>query len=541
MKKLFSIFALCLLLLTSCAFAEDYVAGETATALLTAANEEGKLVGGELTFQLEAVPGAAISSNVPMEDLQEILQSAHLSVHGGRIQDGIRFELAGTYAPEGSSEKAQLTAAVTLREDGVELESNLLEGKRITAKWETVFALIANFSDDPEEVNEMIAVLKMLESADVDYGAIASETIQNAAAAVEVLPEVASELLAPYITTISDFVATLDVQKKENIPEQDIFPAAEHEMIITFTSAQLSDLFNTLADQIENDAQLAAFAEGTDDLAADLRLSASNLAVDNSTYVSVIDYNDSRLPLSFLLSKYAPDGSSTVVMLLLSPDESGLGTDILVNLYNTDANGTLDNDIVLAGCIFPSPDGKSFDIEAALNASENNVDYLMADFAFKTAPLTGGLPGSRTDLGLSLAALENQSQISYLFSLTSSKTDKDGETFQLDGTFSIGDATLTIAQDVQMGMTVDPAEDGFDGLLWMFFASEDLGLNKMGLSIALNTFDYEPAELTEITLETVTNDEMNALVIEAQHAVLAQANLLLNLLPESVVQVTPVE
>lgn len=539
MKKLFSIFMLCLLLLSSCAFAESYVPGETATALLSAGSKEGNLVSAELSFQLEAVPGADIPAEPSLEAIQELLHSAHLSVSAGKIQNGIRFELAGTYAPEGSKDSAQLNAALNLLEDGIEIESNLIEGKRLTANWETVFALLASFSDNPEDINVLIDSLKMLQDADLE--ALISSSAQDVSSTVEALPEVTAVLLKPYIATLNDFIATLDVEKKENVPAQDIFPAAEHESIITFTSVQLADLLNTLADQLEKDAVLAAFVGDTSDIVADLRLSASNLAVDNKTYVSVIDYNSGRLPFSLLLSEYAPDGSSMVFMLLLSPNESGLGAEVLFNLYETDAAGALGNDIVLACSIVPSADGKSFDFEAALNASENNVDYMMANFAFKTEPLTDSLPGSRTDLGMTLVVPDEQTQASYLFSLTSSKTDKDGETFQLDGTFSISDAVTTIAQDVQMGMTINPAKGGFDGLLWTFLSSEDIGLEKLGLSIALDTLPYESVDLTEVALETVTDDEMNALILQVQQALLVQVDLFLNLLPEGIIQVTPAQ
>ncbi len=538
MKRIFPILMLCLMLFVSCAWAEDYTPGETTKALMNSAFEEGNLVGGDLSVHFDIQPEQFASTPEELEKLkaiQEMIHSGHLSIYAGKVKDGLRLEVVGTYSPEGSQESAQITCAATLYKEHVEIESNLLKGKRITAKWETIFALTGASAED-------IQMLKTL--SETDFDAAVNEMTEDTLAFVEEIPDVLSTFLNPYLETLCAFASTLDFQTKDNVPAQDIFPAADHEASITFTSAQLAELMNTLADQVEKDQNLASVIDNIDDLVSDLRSSAVKLTNENNTYVAVVDYNDNqRLPLSFVISEFKQDGSGAVEMLLLSPNESGLGTDLLLNTYVTNANGELGDSVVLAASVIPGADNKSLDIQVALNASTGSEDFLLLDFASHAAPFTteDQQPGFKNDLAFSFTLPYKSTSVNYHFTSDSAKTAKNGEKFQMDGSVTVSDTFQTNAMNMQMGLMAEPSENGFEGLLHVLFSCEDFGLDNLGFSWALNNRTYESLDLTEVALETVTENEMNALLQDAQNALMTQLQLFLSLAPQSFVEAISAE
>ena len=85
--------------------------------------------------------------------ITEVLDNVTLHVSAGAFDGGVRIYLAGLY---GYSESAlSVDAALNITEAGLSVESNLIEGKKITVTWETLLRMCG--ADD-----ETIAALKSL-------------------------------------------------------------------------------------------------------------------------------------------------------------------------------------------------------------------------------------------------------------------------------------------------------------------------------------------------------------------------------------------
>ena len=73
--------------------------------------------------------------------LAEVIQGVSLAGGMGRLDDGYRVELGGAYtAPSGDN--VYVTGAANLTADGLSLESNLIEGERLSIRWETLLEML---------------------------------------------------------------------------------------------------------------------------------------------------------------------------------------------------------------------------------------------------------------------------------------------------------------------------------------------------------------------------------------------------------------
>ena len=147
MKKsvFFLTLLLCLSLIFPGAHAEDtYVPGERMRSLVSSALEAGQLVGGEAHFSL-TLPDSMLPDDeegrAQFDALAEVIQGVSLAGGMGRLDDGYRVELGGAYtAPSGDN--VYVTGAANLTADGLSLESNLIEGERLSIRWETLLEML---------------------------------------------------------------------------------------------------------------------------------------------------------------------------------------------------------------------------------------------------------------------------------------------------------------------------------------------------------------------------------------------------------------
>ena len=220
---------LCLALIFPCALAEDaYVPGQRTQALIDAALDAGQIVGGEtrLTFQLGDEILSMLSgdeeSQAQLDALMEVIGGVRLAGGFGKLEDGYRVELGGSYtAPSGDN--VFVTAAANLTLDGVSIESNLIEGERLSIRWETLLRLFG-LTDD--EVNQIMAL------RDVDWDNAMEELSTVVAQAAEEI----GKLVEPYLATFADFLASLDIQQRDNVAAEGDYPAVDHEISVTCTA-----------------------------------------------------------------------------------------------------------------------------------------------------------------------------------------------------------------------------------------------------------------------------------------------------------------
>lgn len=95
--------------------------------------------------------------------------------------------------------------------DGISIESNLLKGERVTAKWETLLALCG--ADDT-----MIAQFSALKEMDWDTA------LSELAEAVGAYASLAATLVEPYLDTFGDFIASLNINVTDDIAGERRFP-----------------------------------------------------------------------------------------------------------------------------------------------------------------------------------------------------------------------------------------------------------------------------------------------------------------------------
>ena len=323
MKKsvFFLTLLLCLSLIFPGAHAEDtYVPGERMRSLVSSALEAGQLVGGEAHFSL-TLPDSMLPDDeegrAQFDALAEVIQGVSLAGGMGRLDDGYRVELGGAYtAPSGDN--VYVTGAANLTADGLSLESNLIEGERLSIRWETLLEMLG-LSE-----NEIDALLSL---PTTDWDSALNELNDELAQAAETFGKLAD----PYLVTLADFAATLNIQQRRDVEAENGYPAVENEISITCTAEELSRLLHSLADQVEKDTALRPYLEqliqncdltvtdgdsetthvmSVSEFCDETRQFADVLAETDGSLGILLGYNDDGLP--FYLTLAVSDGRACV-------------------------------------------------------------------------------------------------------------------------------------------------------------------------------------------------------------------------------------
>lgn len=496
MKKtnfLFTLF-LCLTLLVSFASAETaaYVPGETTSALFADAFDAGLMVGGEGQLTLKANP-AMFDDDADLSQidaLTDALNDVRLTGGLGKIEDGYRLELAGSYAPENCT-PVDVNLALNLTIDGISIESNLLKGERVTAKWETLLALCG--ADDT-----MIAQFSALKEMDWDTA------LSELAEAVSAYASLAATLVEPYLNTFGEFIASLNINVTDDVAANGDFPAVDHELTIECSMADIARLMDALADQLEKD--------------------------------------DDTMPL-YVIAQL----ENAVFQFILTPDETGNGTDCYVYFGTLDDAGNDLEYLVLQTVFARDPEDKSVydlsldffgeSVEAGLGFSltytlsntkspnadayqyVGNVDFIGHDASNTEFRYTQSVNGVQ-----SLTPTGGEQATGYS-TVTSNFGDSNDSTSNLSFFYVTEPADPGVVGHYQYNTT----EDGPDAL-WSL----------MGMDIDVFSWAYDPAStasLTETALETVTNEEMDALVTRLSTAAQQKFAGMLAILPPEVMQI----
>lgn len=556
MKKtnfLFTLF-LCLTLLVSFASAETaaYVPGETTDALFADALDAGLMVGGEAQFTLKANP-AMFDDDADLSQidaLTDVLNDVRLTGGLGKIEDGYRLELAGSYAPENCT-PVDVNLALNLTIDGISIESNLLKGERVTAKWETLLALCG--ADDT-----MIAQFSALKEMDWDTA------LSELAEAVGAYASLAATLVEPYLDTFGDFIATLNINVTDDIAANGDFPAVDHELTIECSMADIARLMDALADQLEKDDDIAPYLEAllsssfvdftfyvgdevvpvstVPELCDFLRGSANQLAQTDLTIYYWIGYcDDDTMPL-YVICQMEND----VCQFILTPDETGNGTDCYVYFGTLDDAGNDLEYIAFETVFAQDPEDKSV-CDLSLDFFGESVETGLG-FSFTYALSSTKSPNAdayqfviNTDF-IGHDASNTEFRYTQSGNCVQSLTPTGGEqaTYSMV-TSSLGDSNdLTI--NLSVSSVIEPADPGVVGH-YQYNMTED-GPNAlwslMDIDIDVFSWAYDPAStaaLTETALETVTNEEMDALVTRLSTAAQQKLAGVLAILPPEVMQI----
>ena len=554
MKKsvFFLTLLLCLSLIFPGAHAEDtYVPGERMRSLVSSALEAGQLVGGEAHFSL-TLPDSMLPDDeegrAQFDALAEVIQGVSLAGGMGRLDDGYRVELGGAYtAPSGDN--VYVTGAANLTADGLSLESNLIEGERLSIRWETLLEMLG-LSE-----NEIDALLSL---PTTDWDSALNELNDELSQAAETFGKLAD----PYLVTLADFAATLNIQQRRNVEAENGYPAVENEISITCTAEELSRLLHSLADQVEKDTALRPYLEqliqncdltvtdgdsetthvmSVSEFCDETRQFADVLAETDGSLGILLGYNDDGLP--FYLTLAVSDGETLDALAFqMLPGETEDTCVFTLRALESDgdsANTLLDTALTLT----LDPDDKQV-YAAELNVqSEDFTLYFAMDSSAVTTE--DSLPGYRLSLSMNSAtAVDSGTALTVytgdgLCALTAAGGEQTTYAANIDIYADTTDSLLGSAK-IESGLSLEPDENSLVGRFYLdeAFTADD-GTLSFGTDVALSSWNYDAAEtdaLRETMFETATGEELAAL--QNRFAQSAQQKLfaLLSLVPQEVLQ-----
>lgn len=554
MKKsvFFLTLLLCLSLIFPGAHAEDtYVPGERMRSLVSSALEAGQLVGGEAHFSL-TLPDSMLPDDeegrAQFDALAEVIQGVSLAGGMGRLDDGYRVELGGAYtAPSGDN--VYVTGAANLTADGLSLESNLIEGERLSIRWETLLEMLG-LSE-----NEIDALLSL---PTTDWDSALNELNDELAQAAETFGKLAD----PYLVTLADFAATLNIQQRRDVEAENGYPAVENEISITCTAEELSRLLHSLADQVEKDTALRPYLEqliqncdltvtdgdsetthvmSVSEFCDETRQFADMLAETDGSLGILLGYDDDGLP--FYLTLALSDGETLDALAFqMLPGETEDTCVFTLRALESDgdsANTLLDTALTLT----LDPDDKQV-YAAELNVqSEDFTLYFAMDSSAVTTE--DSLPGYRLSLSMNSAtAVDSGTALTVytgdgLCALTAAGGEQTTYAANIDIYADTTDSLLGSAK-IESGLSLEPDENSLVGRFYLdeAFTADD-GTLSFGTDVALSSWNYDAAEtdaLRETMFETATGEELAAL--QNRFAQSAQQKLfaLLSLVPQEVLQ-----
>ena len=554
MKKsvFFLTLLLCLSLIFPGAHAEDtYVPGERMRSLVSSALEAGQLVGGEAHFSL-TLPDSMLPDDeegrAQFDALAEVIQGVSLAGGMGRLDDGYRVELGGAYtAPSGDN--VYVTGAANLTADGLSLESNLIEGERLSIRWETLLEMLG-LSE-----NEIDALLSL---PTTDWDSALNELNDELSQAAETFGKLAD----PYLVTLADFAATLNIQQRRNVEAENDYPAVENEISITCTAEELSRLLHSLADQVEKDTALRPYLEqliqncdltvtdgdsetthvmSVSEFCDETRQFADVLAETDGSLGILLGYNDDGLP--FYLTLAVSDGETLDALAFqMLPGETEDTCVFTLRALESDgdsANTLLDTALTLT----LDPDDKQV-YAAELNVqSEDFTLYFAMDSSAVTTE--DSLPGYRLSLSMNSAtAVDSGTALTVytgdgLCALTAAGGEQTTYAANIDIYADTTDSLLGSAK-IESGLSLEPDENSLIGRFYLdeAFTADD-GTLSFGTDVALSSWNYDAAEtdaLRETMFETATGEELAALQNRFVQSAQQKLFALLSLVPQEVLQ-----
>ena len=532
MKKrfLFLSLLLCLALIVPLALAEAvYIPGERTRALIAEALNAGQVVGGQLRASIalpdELLPDADDADGQAQFDaLMEFLNGIRFAGGVGRLDNGYRLELGGSYAAP-TDENVYVTFALNVTDEGISAETNLLEGELVSIKWETLLQMLG-LSD--AEIQQVLAL------RDTDWESVADELADE----LNALAERIGQLIEPYLATLADFAATLDIQQRSDVAAESGYPAVDQELSITCTAQDFARLIRALADQMEKDPEMLPYIEQlvttanftvtdgdgeetlvttTEQFFVEMRKFADALAEENASIGFLTGYTDDGRTLYLTLA--LSDGSDVGALLFqIVPGETEDTRVFTFTALESDGD-SVDTLLDASLTLTTNPDDEKV-YTAALNIQ---TDVSSIDFTVDSAAMTTeeGLPGYVTSYNACIPVQvsdDDTLHFDYAGEGTNSLTALDGEqsTFTMNADVYENDALVSNTK-TDSTLIIEPGDGVLSGrldLTEIVTVSDELAPVTLGLNIDFSSWDYDAAEtaaLQETAFETATGEELTAL------------------------------
>ena len=536
MKRMFLalLLFLCLAWTLCAALAEEtpYVPGEITSSLFSQAYEAGDAI----LLDLEAFAAFADGitddpeARAQLDAIAQVLDAVTLTAGVCRIDDGLRLELAASYDAE--PEPIDLTAALSLTGEGAALQSNLIEGQIVTAKWETLLAL-CGLSDE-----EITAIM-----------GFASLPAEQKLATLEPL----GALLEPYGQILSDFVAGLPMELREDVPAEGDYPAVAQELVIGCTDADLAALLEALAAQLEADEALAPILDellasletDTDGLCAALRGAAPELR-DSEEYLTLF-YGLDEAGNFVYLTLYGEDETGEeafTIDLCVEPGSAENAFCIWGDALLLDEERYYTDGVAFAMNLTPGEEHpEEVNLLFGMELYMDGEIIAAAQAESSTTPVTteDGQSGLTVDYAYTYSIADGDDTLNVVMTMDGAlqQTAEGGETQAVSGTMETYAGSLVIPASFSVSQQTQPTADGPVSELVYAVSMPDEGIDSCGYRMRLYTRPFDAgavAALHALALETVSSDEMDALMTQADDALTERMERLLQALPTQAVQ-----
>lgn len=548
LKQLLAL-ALCLMLCIPAGLAQElpaqapeYVIGDPSVQALMGAFENGKLVTGEFALDLdlnEQALGISGEEAAILDAVLDALRRSTLTLGAGRIDGGVRLALGAQMTAEADTAGVYALADVTL--EGVAVESDLFEGKRVSASWETLLALAGASESD-------IAMFTSLKEINFE------ELLGELTAEIAPMVESGLTIALPYAQTVASFVAGLPMETSENLTEEG-YPPTALEISLAVTQKDLGDLLALLCDQFEKDdaarnltaslIDLTGESITTAQLIAKAREIAGSLTDTSMPLYIFLGMNENGVPL--YVEGYLEDAASGESLYggvyCYEEAEKGVVAELMGGYYDSEGNPLAT--LYLGGShLADEADPNVHSTAFEMYLGEGDVSLIdMQILAATQKDADSALPAydTFTSVGAYIAAGEGDAvQIVSSSETHSALTAAGGEAVTGSGATDTYVGETVMSTSASADIQIDPTADG--GVTGHYRTGESApaaGVDNCAMTILVASEAIDPAAsaaLEQIALEEITNAGMDALKTQIKSA-LTEEKLpaLMKVLPKALV------
>lgn len=476
--------------------------------------------------------------------ISEVLDNARLHVSAGAYDDGVRLYLAGLY---GYGENAiGVDAALNITGTGLSVESNLIEGKKVTVTWDTLLRMLG--ADD-----ETIAALKSLtELTEEDVASALTALLDELSAFAEKAAEVAS----PYLEKVLEFAEGLPVETLENVTDDSGYPAAAHVVVITCTDKAIGELLVSLADLLEQDAVLApildqAIAGGMDithngvtatntaEACALLRTAVAEELTDESRPLQlVLGADENGVPSYLTVIKEMEDGKYVAFIATLAYADDNTFYSLYLSAGTHLEDGSMEDGISMGLTASIDPENPNAVLVTTQTLGFTGGEVIVQQTQKVSVELSeaNGVPQQTMDYALSQT--QEGATVDVTMSGIANPNEEGGETIGYEGTMTVTADDATVAIDFAYVIISAIIEDEPTASMVFSMSTPDAGLDQYGMAADCYTYEYDPATtaaLEEYSLDTMSNDDMDVLTTQASNALQDLLTKLMQALPEAFV------
>ena len=525
MKRVLAL-VLCLLLAFPAAIAQEaaYVIGEPTNAAFADAFAAGKLVGGtlEMDLALDAqMLGIAEEEQALLAAVMEAIAQSKLSFGAGLTGEGLRVALGVELTDAAGENPVAVSVLADVTLDGIAVQSDMLPGKRVNVKWETLLALCGMSEADIE----MVMSLKELDPEAV------MAAIEAAIAELEPMIEMALEMAMPYVETVVSFALTLPMEVRENLNEEG-YPPTATELSVTITEKDMGTLMTLLCDQLEQDSTLMVFGNAllqeadagmtAEEIIAEVRAAAAEMTGTDLPVSFFLGMNEDGVPLYgevYILDE--PSGENLYGGLFFYQDADGVWTaEAVGGLYDAENNPLAT--VYVGGSYQEDPaDQNVCSLLGEIYVYEGETPLMEMVMTVGTAKTEGAaLPAYDTDVAMSMYVDDGGVVVQAVCSAVGHQ-----EMTAAGGEYTIATTTTDVyMDDVSQTQTetveqmVEPTADG--GVTGYTKISQTMPASGVEALEMLITYTSEEIDLAaskaleQVAIEEMTEEQMNALLME---------------------------